>query len=102
MQHFLSTFSAKTHFTKALIASALALIVCSNLLVRAGSEPAKKVDDRLTTATSRFAFKLYDKVLKRRTGSKNTFVSPASVMMALAMTYNGAEGETRQAMARTL
>jgi serpin B len=55
----------------------------------------------LTAATSKFAFRLYQQVLKRRT-SNNTFVSPASVMMALAMTYNGAGGETRQAMARAL
>ena len=53
------------------------------------------------SATSRFAFNLYHQILKRRTGA-NTFVSPASVMMALAMTYNGAEGHTRQAMARAL
>jgi len=66
------------------------------------SEPSKnQVDNRLTAATSRFSFKLYDQLLKRRT-SNNTFVSPASVMLALAMTYNGADGTTRQAMARTL
>src|SRR4030095_11762976 len=40
-------------------------------------------------------------LLKDRT-SKNVFVSPSSVMLALAMTYNGAEAETRQAMARAL
>jgi len=66
------------------------------------SERSKnQVDGRLTAATSRFSFKLYDQLLKRRT-SNNTFVSPASVMLALAMTYNGADGTTRQAMARTL
>src|SRR3954451_23212550 len=66
------------------------------------SERSKnQIDNRLTAATSRFSFKLYDQLLKRRT-SNNTFVSPASVMLALAMTYNGAEGTTQQAMARTL
>jgi serine protease inhibitor len=114
MQHFPSKSSIKAHPAKAL-ASVLALIVCSNLALTRGlanngdlarrrpeREPsARKVDDRLTAATSRFAFKLYDQLLKRRAGN-NTFVSPASMMMALAMTYNGAEGETRQAMARAL
>ncbi len=63
--------------------------------------PVKKVDERLIAATSRFTFKLYNQVLKQGT-TKNVFVSPSSVMLALAMTYNGAEGETRQAMAQAL
>ena len=80
---------------KALVASVLALIVYSNVALTSGQ------DTRLTAASSRFSFKLYDQLVKRRTGG-NTFVSPASVMLALAMTYNGAGGTTRQAMARTL
>jgi serine protease inhibitor len=101
MQHLLSKFSSK-----ALIASLIASILCTNLalthgLASNGEPSAKKVDERLTAATSRFSFKLYNQILRQRT-SKNTFVSPASVMMALAMTYNGADGETRQGMARAL
>lgn len=100
MQHFLSKSLIKAHFRKALAATVLAVILCSSLaLTRPASE--KHVDERLTTASSRFAFKLYGQLLKQRNG-KNIFVSPASVMMALAMTYNGADGETRQAMARAL
>lgn len=100
---------------KALLATLIASIICSNIILTSGmannraivqqqsekERPAKMVDDRLITATSRFAFKLYGQVLKEGT-TKNVFVSPASVMLALAMTYNGAEGETRQAMAQTL
>jgi serpin B len=66
-----------------------------------GVRSVKKIDDRLIAATSRFSFKLYNQLLKQRTG-KNVFVSPSSVILALAMTYNGAEAETRQAMARAL
>jgi serine protease inhibitor len=66
-----------------------------------GVRSVKKVDDRVIAATSRFSFKLYNQLLKQRS-SKNVFVSPSSVLLALAMTYNGAEGETRQAMARAL
>jgi len=55
----------------------------------------------LAAASTRFSFKLYDQIRKRRTGN-NTFVSPASVMLALAMTYNGADGTTREAMARAM
>lgn len=81
---------------KSFIASFIAVIVFANLTLT-----SPKPDDRLHAATNRFAFKLYDQVSKQRSGP-NTFVSPASVMLALAMTYNGADGTTRQAMARTL
>jgi serine protease inhibitor len=91
---------------------AAALIVSANIVVTSTvsnnraimqQQPngVKKVDDRLIAATSRFTFKLYNQLLKQRAG-KNVFVSPSSVLVALAMTYNGAEGETRQAMARAL
>jgi serpin B len=105
----------KAHSITVLLAALLALIVSSNIVVTrsvsnnraimqqqpAGAWPVKKVDDRLIAATSRFAFRLYNQLVKQGT-SKNLFVSPSSVILALAMTYNGAEGETRQAMARAL
>jgi serine protease inhibitor len=88
---------------------AFALIIC---LVFTGDnvaivrpEQAKdqltKVDDRFNAANLKFAFKFYERALKER-GDKNVFISPTSIMLALAMTYNGAEGETRRAMANTL
>ena len=60
-----------------------------------------KVDPRLVEANTKFGLKLYGEVIKGGEG-KNLFVSPASVGLCLAMVYNGAEGETRQAMARAL
>lgn len=58
-------------------------------------------DPRLVSANTSFGFKLYHQVAK--TGaSKNVFISPASVAMCLAMTYNGAVGETKNAMERAL
>ena len=89
---------------KAFLASVIALILCAGLAVtRSRSESKglqKPVDSRLTAATTRFSFKLYKQIREPR--SQNTFVSPASVMLALAMTYNGADGTTREAMAKTL
>jgi serine protease inhibitor len=84
------------HFqsTKVLVATLIALIVCANVT-------PNQVDNRLTAASSGFSFKLYDQLLKSRK-TDNTFASPASVMLALAMTYNGANGTTRESMARTL
>ncbi len=40
--------------------------------------------------------------LRRQAANKNVFFSPLSVSLALAMTYNGAAGETKNAMARAL
>lgn len=92
---------SKSLIKKAVVASLLALIMCSNLALTSRRTEVNMVDDRLHAASSRFAFKLYDQIIKQRNG-KNTFVSPASVMLALAMTYNGADGTTREAMARAL
>ena len=86
--------------TKALVATSIALIMCSSLALTR-SLPGNQVENRLTAANSRFSFKLYNQILKQPS-DKNTFISPASVMLALAMTYNGAEGTTRQGMARAL
>jgi len=90
------------HLTKALVATLIVLIVSANLAQSSDVRTEEQqVDSRLTAASSRFSFKLYEQILKQRS-DKNTFVSPASVMLALAMTYNGADGTTRQAMARAL
>ena len=57
--------------------------------------------DRLVAANTRFGFKLFSEIAKQDAG-KNVFISPFSVAAALAMTYNGASGETQRAMAETL
>lgn len=56
---------------------------------------------QIIAANTRFAFKLFAALVQQDSGA-NIFISPASVALALAMTYNGAHGETAQAMARTL
>ncbi|HEY9597860.1 MAG TPA: serpin family protein [Cyanophyceae cyanobacterium] len=70
----------------------------SNLIAQSPSQP---VDSRLVDANTKFGFKLFSEILKQDS-NKNVFVSPASVAIALSMTYNGASGETQQAMAKTL
>lgn len=61
----------------------------------------KLVDSKLMAANVRFAFKLFTETVKQK-NNKNIFISPSSVAIALAMVYNGAAGETQQAMARAM
>jgi len=70
-----------------------------------GSSPDARrltsIDDRLVRGNSAFAFEL----LRKTCGSgetRNLFISPLSVSVALAMTYNGASGKTADEMATVL
>jgi serine protease inhibitor len=60
-----------------------------------------KFDDNLVAANNRFGFELFNQLLLKDRG-KNVFYSPLSVGLALSMAYNGAAGETQEAMRRTL
>jgi serine protease inhibitor len=64
-----------------------------NLTAKAGA---------LIEADNVFGFELFQKVVAYETEQDNIMVSPLSVSLALAMTYNGAEGETKTAMEETL
>lgn len=64
-------------------------------------QPSAPVDSKLVDANTRFGFKLFQEILKQDS-NKNVFVSPTSVAIALSMTYNGAGGETQQAIANAL
>jgi serine protease inhibitor len=70
----------------------------SNLTTQSPNAP---VDSKLVDANTKFGFKLLSEILKQDS-KKNVFVSPTSVAIALSMTYNGANGETQQAMAKAL
>jgi serine protease inhibitor len=61
-----------------------------------------KTDTKIVESNNKFGFKLFSEVLKGDKSEKNVFISPSSVAIALAMTYNGASGSTQQAMAKTL
>ena len=54
-----------------------------------------------TETDEKFGLKLF-RELNKFEGNKNIFISPLSVNMALAMTYNGASGTTEQAMRKTM
>jgi serpin B len=84
-----------------MINSNLALTNSNGAAQEARKKEAQMVDKRLVAANTDFGFRLYAEVTGR-SGGKNVFVSPSSIGLALAMAYNGAEGETKQVIARGL
>lgn len=59
------------------------------------------VKNKLVAANTQFAFKLFRELTKQEP-DKNIFVSPASIAIALSMTYNGSVGQTQAGMAIVL
>ncbi|MFC2159259.1 serpin family protein [Actinomycetota bacterium] len=61
-------------------------------------ELADKVDSSLLSSNTDFAFNIFNRLIAEDSG-QNVFISPLSILLALAMTYNGAVGDTNLAMA---
>ena len=59
------------------------------------------IDSSVVTANTQFGFNVFDEIRKTEQ-DENIFISPFSISVALAMTLNGAVGETEQAMTNTL
>ncbi len=70
---------------------------------RPSSAPERRipVNQALTKATTQFGFRVLKQLADEYEG-KNVFISPTSISIALCMTYNGAAGETKRAMAKVL
>ena len=64
-------------------------------------ELVKDLDRDLVRANTRFAFNIFNQLTIEEEG-QNIFISPLSILLALAMTYNGAVGETAQGMAHAM
>jgi len=62
---------------------------------------ASEVDKDLVSGNTRFALNILKELQKEDEG-RNIFISPLSVSVALAMIYNGARGQTSDAIAKTL
>lgn len=59
------------------------------------------INRQVVAANTKFSLKLFSQ-LQAKEANQNIFISPASVGMALAIVYNGSNGQTRQAIGRTL
>ncbi len=76
---------------------------CYTSLNNSNSEPVPvEKTARIIEAGNNFSFELYRNIYNSEKEDKNIMVSPLSVSLALAMTYNGADGETKEAMEKTL
>lgn len=64
-------------------------------------QPNPSVNTQIVEANTKFGFKLFSEILQENSNN-NVFISPTSIAIALAMTYNGASGETQAAMANAL
>jgi len=65
------------------------------------SVPESEIAGELASGYTSFGFKLYSKLLEEEK-DKNIFISPSSIALALSLTYNGAEKDTKDAMAEVL
>lgn len=87
-----------------LLAPAVLLAGCDR--IAGPKEPAPSwtrvpLDERVTDAYTDFGFDLF-RELRADDPEGNVFTSPTSAALALAMTYNGAVGQTAEEMASTL
>lgn len=64
---------------------------------------AAEVDAHIIKASNEFGMQLHRQLVHaEKDKGKNIFLSPTSVSLALAMTYNGSDGETKTAIANTM
>ena len=69
---------------------------------------AREVDsaNSVVKGNTEFAFNIFREINKEETEKgdsiKSIFISPLSISMALSMAYNGAAGETKEAMEKAL
>jgi len=88
-----------------LISVLLSFFGCKKENVSVGSDPgqvkARLKSAMIVNASNKFAFDFY-KSFNQLTGNQNFFISPFSIVEALSMTYNGANGNNKTEMANTL
>jgi serine protease inhibitor len=91
-----------THHRWKLVLPALVALAAGGLAgLPEAAEPVKATVNPAVTANDDFALDLYRQIIKEKAG-KNVFFSPWSMSVALAMTAEGARGETALQMGRVL
>lgn len=95
---FFSTLAMATTVTLLLAVS------CKNTTVNPNptTDGELRVSAPFADQTSQFAFDLAKRVVSQENPSKNVFISPLSLHIALGMILNGANGQTAQEIQKTL
>jgi serpin B len=75
------------------------LLILGVSLMSCSKSPQAELNPSVVEAQNRFGFELFQGIVEE---PSNVMISPTSIAYALSMTYNGAAGETREAMAKTL
>jgi len=77
---------------------------CQKEPVSPGPKPIEldQKSKSLLESDNAFAFEIFREIVETEENNKNIMISPLSISLALAMTYNGADGETREAMENVL
>ncbi|MGB3536195.1 MAG: serpin family protein [Microcoleaceae cyanobacterium] len=65
------------------------------------SQGTEIMANEMVQAQAMFGFKLFNQLTQVQE-NKNVFISPSSIILALSMLYNGAEGETKQEIEQAL
>lgn len=88
---------------KTLVGILITILLFSNLY-SFGKKPVKTPEISLDTfceSNNKFGFKVFKEIVKEQ-ADENIFISPMSISYALGMTFNGADGKTKEEMAKTL
>ncbi|MDO6392472.1 serpin family protein [Pontibacter sp. BT731] len=97
---------------KSILLSGIALVAmsmfsgCQKEMVDEGpntpnTRPLTAQEEKTVASSNDFAFRSFAK-LSEAEGAENVFISPLSISMSLGMAYNGADGDTKEAMRQTL
>ncbi|MFQ5825597.1 MAG: serpin family protein [bacterium] len=84
-----------------LICVGLIFTHCAHNPVSPEARDLTVLEKRLVDSDNKFGLKLFKAIIKEEK-DKNVFISPLSVSMALGMTLNGANSNTKEAMEQTL
>ncbi len=90
-------------FLSITLASAVILSSCQKEMAdnSPSVRPLTEQETKTVASSNEFAFRSFAQ-LSAEDNEKNIFISPLSISMALGMTYNGADGATKEAMRQTL
>ncbi|NLX63799.1 MAG: serpin family protein [Clostridiaceae bacterium] len=87
---------------KLLVLLAIISVLITSVACSSGNAyDVSSVSEYVVDGSSKFAFDMF-KTLNSEDADKNVFISPLSISVALTMTYNGADGDTKEGMEKVL